>query len=426
MSPRLWALAGFLVLGAALVAVLVTTTPGRPLAAAASPDATRDFSAAEIRREVDFHDALRPPALTALAVGLAASGLLGLTSWGARLVASVARLGGDRWQITVVLGVLAVTVLLRLTRLPFAMRAETVRRRFGLSNQDWAGWALDVAKSTAVGVAVLSVALLTLYAVVRWSPDRWWVGAAVAGAGLVVVASFGYPLVVEPLFNRFTSLPQGELRTSLLELAERDGVAVDDVLVADASRRTTALNAYVSGIGATRRIVVFDTLLESATPQEVRLVVAHELGHVVENDVRDGTLVGALAVAAAMPLLYLLFSWTPLLRRAGVTTLADPRSLALVAFAVTALSLMTAPVQTLVSRRVEARADLHSLELTEDVATFVATERRLALANLSDLEPNRVLYLLFATHPSAPERIALARAWAERADRRPPVALQAP
>src|SRR4029077_12310053 len=105
----------------------------------------------------------------------------------------------------------------------------------------------------------------------------WWSIGAVLGATLVVVLSFAYPIVVEPVFNSFTPMPAGELRTSLLTMAARDGVPVRDVLVADASRRTNSLNAYVSGFGATRRIVVYDTLLKDATPDEVRLIVAHEL-----------------------------------------------------------------------------------------------------------------------------------------------------
>ncbi|HWG93911.1 MAG TPA: M48 family metalloprotease, partial [Mycobacteriales bacterium] len=232
-----------------------------------------------------------------------------------------------------------------------------------------------------------------------------------ATAGLVVVVSFAYPLVVEPVFNRFTPLAAGPLRDDLLALAEREGVQVDDVLVADASRRTTALNAYVSGFGSTRRIVVHDTLLAQASDAEVRLVVAHELAHAENRDVLTGTLLGALAAAAAVVALALLLSWTPLLRRAGVEGPGDPRAVALV-LALTALGgFLAGPVSNLVSRRVEARADVASLDLTRDPQTFVEAQRRLALANLSDLEPSRVLRLLFATHPSTTERIATAREW---------------
>jgi STE24 endopeptidase len=234
------------------------------------------------------------------------------------------------------------------------------------------------------------------------------VGAAV----VVVLLSFVLPVVIEPIFNNFTPMPEGELRTSLLQLAEQDGVHVDDVLVADASRRTTALNAYVSGFGATRRIVVYDTLLESSSPEEVRLVVAHELGHAKRNDVLLATIIGALGAAAVVCALYLLTTWTSLLQRAGVESVRDPRSLALILALVAVAAAVIGPVGNLVSRRIEARADVHSLDLTSDPTVFARSERTLQVRNIGDLDPNPLVYGVFATHPTGPERIALARTWA--------------
>jgi STE24 endopeptidase len=211
----------------------------------------------------------------------------------------------------------------------------------------------------------------------------------------------------------------GPQRDDLLELARRDGVQVDEVLVADASRRTTAENAYVSGLGDTRRVVVYDTLLEGATPREVELVVAHELGHVTAHDVRLGTSLGALAAAAAV----VAGAWllddrgrrrVVLLRRAGVSGAGDPGVVALVLALATVASVAVAPVSTLVSRRIEARADVHALDLTRDVQSFAQMQRRLAVTNLSDLQPAWWQTALFATHPSAPWRIAMARAWARQ------------
>jgi STE24 endopeptidase len=156
---------------------------------------------------------------------------------------------------------------------------------------------------------------------------------------------------------------------------------------------------------------VYDTLLRQATPQEVELVVAHELGHAKRQDVLHGTVLGALAGAAGICALFLLLSWAPLLRRAGASSAGDPRVVPLVLLLGTAAPLLLSPVANLLSRHVEARADVHSLDLTRDVPTFVASERRLDLVNLADLQPGRLVYGLFFTHPSGPERIALAREW---------------
>ena len=169
-----------------------------------------------------------------------------------------APLGGG-WTAQVLLGTAAVVVVGRLATLPVSAYAEVVRHRYGISTRSWGLWLRDVAVSTAISAAVTALALLSLLWLVRRAPRTWWAWGAAVAAGFVVVGSFLYPVVIEPAFNRFAPLPAGELRTELLALAEENGTPVQDVLVSDASRRTTALNAYVSGFGSTRRIVLYDT-----------------------------------------------------------------------------------------------------------------------------------------------------------------------
>ncbi len=337
--------------------------------------------------------------------------MLGLTPLGARIVRAVARPLGGGWVWQVLLGTLALTAIGRLVTLPLNVRYEQVLREYGLSAQTWGSWAVDVAKGIGVGSLLSALGLLAVVGLARRFPRRWWAAAAGATAALVLAGSFAYPVVIEPVFNSFTPLAAGPLRTELLALAERDGVPVQDVLVADASRRTTALNAYVSGFGSTRRIVLYDTLLERSTPEEVELVVAHELGHADADDVLKGTVLGALGAAAGVCLLALLLSWSPLLRRAGADGPGDGRITALLLLLVAAATLLTSPAVNLFSRRVEARADHHALELTRDPQTAIASQVRLAVTNLSDLDPPAWIYVMFASHPTAPERIAAARAW---------------
>lgn len=411
--PRLPALVAFAVLGVAVLALIVLTTPWHPLGAHAPHVATdphRDFTAAEFDREVAFHRAVRPPAYVSFALGLVAAGVLGLTRTGARVVGAIP----GPWPVKAGLGALALTVLPVVVTLPFDARAEMVLRRYGLSTQTWSSWALDEAKGALVGGVVVVVAMVGLVGIARAAPRTWWAWGGLAAAALVCVASYVYPVVVEPLFNKFTPLEAGQLRSDLLDLARRDGLPVHQVLVADASRRTTALNAYVSGYGRTRRIVLYDTLLKQTTPREVELVVAHELGHVKHHDVRTGTLLGALGAAAAVSGLYLLLTWRPLLDRSGADGARDPKVVGLLLFLAAAAGFVSSPLQNIVSRHIEARADVHSLDLTGDVDTFVTSEHTLAVTNLSDLDPNPAVYALFFDHPTSPQRIALARAWAAR------------
>jgi STE24 endopeptidase len=396
----------------ALAVAVVLVVPWTPLPGAdIDPDPALDFTAAERAREAAFHAAVRPSVYASLVLGLVLSVVLALTPLGARLVSAVGRLLGGGWVWQVLLGTLALAVVGRLATLPLAARVEAARRDYGLSTRPWATWGLDISKGVLVGAALTAVLVLVLVGLARALPSSWWAWGAGATAALVVVISFAYPVVVEPVFNRFTPLPAGELRDDLLALADQDGVPVDDVLVADASRRTSSLNAYVSGFGSTRRVVIYDNLLERAAPEEVSLVVAHELGHAKHSDVLTGTLLGALGAAAAVCGLFLVLSWPPLLARAGAAGAGDPRVVPLVLAVVAVGTLVTAPVSNVVSRRVEARADVSALDLTRDPATFREAQRRLARANLSDLEPPPAHRLLFATHPSPTERLAMAREW---------------
>lgn len=392
---------------AALVLVLVTVP--FPVLEGAQPDTdvARDFTAAQLAREEAFHSALRPWGLGSLGLGVLVAALLGLSPLGARLMGALP----GHWTVRTALGTAALFVVGRLVTLPLDLRAEQVLRDYGLSTQSWAGWADHRLRGLAVGLVATLLLLLPLLALARRLPDGWWLPGAVLAAALVVAGSFVYPVLVEPVFQKFAPLEEGRLRDDLLALADRDGVPVKEVLVADASRRTTALNAYVSGFGSTRRIVVYDTLLREASAREVELVVAHELGHAKRNDVLVGTVTGALGAAAGVCALFLLLSSGGVLRRVGADAAGDPRVVPLVLFLGVVVPLLVAPVSNLVSRHVEARADLHSLELTGDVGTFVESEQKLATTNLSDLEPHPLLYAFFATHPSAPERIAFARAW---------------
>ncbi|MGW3178076.1 M48 family metallopeptidase [Kitasatospora sp. NPDC001119] len=391
-----------------------------PASEAPTPEAAPDFTPDERARGRALRRAQLPWALGGRLAGLALTLLLGLTPVGAAVVTAVGGWFGGSRTAGVLAGAAALVLLGQALQLPFGAGARTVRARYGLVTQGWAGWALDAVRGLALTLVLVLPLALGLFALTAWSPQRWWLPGAGAAALLTVALSFLHPLLIEPVFNRFSPMPPGELRTALLALAERDGVRVRDVLVADASRRTTALNAYVSGFGATRRIVAYDTLLTTAEPREVELVVAHELGHVKHRDVPVGTALGAVGAAVAVAVLGLLATWRPLLDAAGATDAADPRALPLLAALAALLGALSGPAQCAVSRRIEARADRHALELTGDVEQFVAMQRRLAVANVSDVDPPRVLELLFATHPSATSRIAAARAWQAAPERRAP------
>jgi STE24 endopeptidase len=371
------------------------------------------FTSAQIARSEAFFDAAKWPSWLGLAVGVAVPVGLGFSSLGKEVVRLVRR-WSSRWWVQVIATGSVVVVVQRLVTLPFGIWTHRVATSYGLSTQSWGGYAVDAAKSLAITLAITSVGLVLVVGLARRFPRTWFAPAAASAAGLVLLLSFAYPIVLEPLFNRFTPLADGPLRSRLLMLAARDDIAVSDVLVADASRRTTALNAYVSGFGASKRIVVYDTLLDSASDDEIALVVAHELGHAARDDVLVGTVEGALGAAAGVVAVFLLVRLPRTRRATGAGSAGDPAIVPVLLALAAVAALAAAPVENTVSRRVEARADIHSLDLTGDTSTFIAVQQRLAVSNLTHLQPNPVLAFWFSSHPAPLDRIGLALQWHRR------------
>jgi len=388
------------VVAAALVVVIVTTTPWH-LIDLPTPNASLDFTTAEIDRQNRFRHELLPWSTTSWVLSVLVPLAIGFSPLGRRLYDALKL---RRWYFAVPVLVAALGLLASLITLPTDALAERVTRNYGLSTESWGLWLRDRAVNwVLMSLALIAIALGLIAFAKKWR-TWWWAPAAIAAAVLVLGVSFAYPVLVEPRFNDFTSMAPGPQRDEFMQLAAQDGVPVKDVLVADASKRTTALNAYVSGFGSTRRLVVYDTLLNNAPPEQVRLVVAHELGHAAEDDVLHGTLIGAFGAAFSVVLLKLLLG----------ARMSDPRRTALLLALIVAGTTLAAPVQNLVSRRIEARADYHSLQLTKDPKTFIEMQHQLSVTNISGLDPSRWRTWLFATHPTPPERIAMGRAWADK------------
>lgn len=379
--------------------------PGGPLR---PPSASSVFGADQIARAEDLARWSRIWSWSSLAVSLLVACWLG---FGRRGPALVARLRGP-WPVRLVVAVAALTLIGTAVTLPFGVALRRLRLDAGLAAGSWAAWVRDVLTGDLVTVVATSLALVGLVVCARRAPRRWPLVAGLLAAVLVMLGSFVYPLLVEPLSNRFTSLPDGSLRTEVLALARTEGVRVDDVLVADASRRTTTLNAYVSGFGDTRRVVLYDNLVDDTPRAEVLSVVAHELAHARYDDVLTGTALGAAGAMAGVGLLALLL---PRDRRrpgdrsgarAGVA--ADVAAVPLVLALVALGTVLAAPLQNGISRQLETRADLTALEVTRDPAGFEALQKRLATTSKADPTPPAWSQWWFGSHPTVLQRLALA------------------
>jgi STE24 endopeptidase len=358
------------------------------------------FSAAEIDRARDF----RRPQLALFGGTL----LVEVAVLGVLVARPPRRLRGPMRRPVLVAAVAGAGLALALDVAPLPLRAVAHERAVdvGLSTQDWAEWAGDLAKSWAIGGVVTGAGAAAAVALMRRFPRRWWLPGSAVVVAFGAATIYAGPVVIDPLFNDFEPLPPGQVRSDVLQLAGEAGVDVGEVYAVDASRRTTGANAYVAGLGHTKRVVLYDNLLDNFTRDEIRLVVAHELGHVHYRDVPRGLLflalvapVGLFAAAQATRRL------APAEERPGPAALpALALSVGVLAFAVTAIS-------NQLSRRVEARADSYALKLTQAPEPFIGFERRIALRNVSDPDPPDWVTAILATHPPTIERIGIGEAF---------------
>ncbi|MEA2194782.1 MAG: endopeptidase [Solirubrobacteraceae bacterium] len=393
--------------GAAIVAAVVVAELAvvllRPRSGVIDPAAVRTesyFSAAQIERARDY---ARPQVAIYGGVLTIELGLLAL------LVARPpGRLRGPfrRPALAGAAAGAALSIALSVAILPLQIVSRERAKNVGLVTQSWAGYARDKSISWGIGAVFAGLGAATAVGLIRRYPRGWWVPGSVIVVAFGVASIYAGPVVLDPIFNTFKPLPAGQTRDDVLKLAQRAGVDVGDVFTVDASRRTTAANAYVTGLGRTKRVVLYDTLLENFKRDEVRLVVAHELSHVHYRDVPNGLLY--LAIVAPFGL----FAVAQLTRRiAPGGGEAGPAVLPALALGLVVMTTTITTISNQLSRRIEARADSYALTLTGEPEPFIGFEKRIALRNLSDPDPPGWQTLLLATHPPTMQRIGIGVAY---------------
>ncbi|HVS29661.1 MAG TPA: M48 family metalloprotease [Solirubrobacteraceae bacterium] len=388
---------------AAAEAAVVLLRPRGALIVPAPVEAKSYFSAEEIDRARAFRRPQRALAGAQAGLQLVALGVL------ARRPPTFP--GAGRWGPVAgaACGGAALAGALDLATLPLGAIARRRAIRVGLVTQSWEQWALDLVKSQAIGGLFSGAAAATLVGLMRTRRERWWLEGSliVTAAGAVMMALS--PIVLDPLFNRFTPLVEGPVRADVLELAAAAGVSVGEVYEVDASRRGTAANAYVTGLGRTKRVVLFDTLLRDFSRDELRLVVAHELSHVCRRDVVRGLAYSALV---APPALYAVARLTERLAPPGAA--GTPAVLPAAALSVGLVGAICATIANQLSRSAERQADAFALELTGAAEPFISFMRGIVVRNVAEPDPPRWLTALLASHPAPLERIGAAVAFATR------------
>jgi len=331
-------------------------------------------------------------------------------SGGSVLLSGLANSVTDYYWISLWLYLVVFVIILQLVAIPLSFYSGfIVDHKFSLSTQTLRGWVVDELKGLGVELVFGILAGSVLYYLIG-NLSLWWIAAAAIFAVFSILLSIILPFVILPIFYKVSPLSDMNLKENLLQMSKKFGAHnVDRVLVADESRRSIRANAFFSGVGESRSIVLFDTLLNNFTHREITTVVAHELGHYVNKDIWKEALVSGLVI---IPPFYIAdYALRVTLATRSLPSITDPAGIPLVFASLIGISFILQPITNWLSRIVERKADEFALKAADDPEAQASSERRLADLSLSVDSPTRLVELLFYTHPSSSERVRLAEEW---------------
>lgn len=342
--------------------------------------------------------------------------VLGLLVWmqaGAHIGKWAARVSNRKW----VQGLLVAPIwllLLSVLDLPASIFMERLYRAYGISVESWAVWAGDFAKSLVLTLVFGTLVLSVLYGLMQHSPRRWWLWFWLLALPVEVFAVFVVPIVIDPLFDHFSPLTKSNpaLVDQLERVASRGGLHIppERMFVMDASAKLTAPNAYVTGFGASKRIVVWDTTLQKVPADEILAIYGHEQGHYVLQHIRLGLIFSAAVMFVFFWIGYRMMVWC---EHRGIAVVSEWSSLGLLLLLVTVLGFVAQPVGNAFSRSEEHAADVYGQEVIEGLvpdarASMVQSFQRLGELWLEDPAPNRFVVFWTYSHPPAPDRLRFA------------------
>jgi STE24 endopeptidase len=299
--------------------------------------------------------------------------------------------------------------------LPFDFyRDFIVEHQYGLSNQSFGGWLGDWAKAFPVSLIASAIIFGLMYFVIRRFPKRWWLWFSVGAIPVVILMMIIVPVVVAPIFNKFNPLPEGQLKTEILDLAGKAGIQGAKVFEVDASKQSKKLNAYVTGLFNTKRIVIYDTAIKAMTTEQLLFVVGHEMGHYVLHHVWIGT---GMIILLIFFCSWLIFNILPAFirkyqHRLGFDDISSYASLPLIILAFSMIAFFIQPVMNSASRTFEHQADKYGIRMTNynSEAASVAFDK-LSAYNLSDPNPSPLVEFWFYDHPALQKRIDFVKSY---------------
>ncbi|MCL4384777.1 MAG: M48 family metallopeptidase [Cyanobacteria bacterium] len=289
-------------------------------------------------------------------------------------------------------------IILFLINLPLQYYQEfIVEHKFALSSQTFSSWFTDILKDSTISIIINTLGLTAIYALIIYLPKHWWIAAAAVFILFIIIASFIFPLIIDPLFYKFSPLNDAKLKQNIIDITGKAGVNVGNILVADARKKTNKVNAYFTGIGKTERIVIYDNLLNQYTKKEVLSVIAHEVGHWKYKHVIINIAIQTVAVVILFFILSLL--------KSGLNMGVSVKLIMIFLIVIMLISFISTPLQNYISRYFEKQADKVALDLTNDPDTQILMFVKLAKSNLSDVKPGIIIKYMVYSHPPIMERI---------------------
>jgi STE24 endopeptidase len=344
-----------------------------------------------------------------------------LTRWSNWLRDVAYRLGFQNYSLSLFMYLLLLLVIGKALSIGLDYYGFLLERRFRLSTQRFTSWAWDEVKGFLVGLVLGAVVVEVLYITIRQWPQHWWMLAWALFMGLFIVLAQLAPVVLFPIFYKFEPLDNEDLRRRLVVLSERAGTRVRGVYRWKLSEKSKKANAALTGLGATRRIILADTLLDNYTPEEIEAVLAHELGHQVHRHILKSIFVQAAITlfgfwAADWVLRYAVDHHT-----FRFDELSDFANLPLLALVSVVLSFLLMPALNTYSRFNERQADRYAFESISSVEPFITSMNKLAEQNLAERTPSKWVEWFFHSHPAISRRLAAAKQWGRKHNLTPQV-----
>jgi STE24 endopeptidase len=334
-----------------------------------------------------------------------------VTGWSDSLRDMAYRLGFQNYSLSLFVYLLLLLVIAKALSVGLDYYGFLLEHRFKLSTQRFRSWAWDEMKGFLVGLVLGTVVVELLYLTIRQWPQHWWMLAWGLVMGLFIVLAQLAPVVLFPIFYKFEALDNEDLRRRLVVLSERAGTRVRGVYRWKLSEKSKKANAALTGLGATRRIILADTLLDNYTPEEIEAVLAHELGHHVHRHILKSIFVQAAITLFGFWAADWVLRYSVDHRTFRFDELSDFANLPLLALVSVVLSFLLMPALNAYSRFNERQADRYAFESISSVEPFITSMNKLAEQNLAERTPSKWVEWFFHSHPAISRRLQAAKEW---------------